>query len=114
MRHGKLWVFWVLPLLLPALLLQAGSPNKLQPDELTRLKLHYADVSLISPASPTLLALANSAGTSDSQEVRPSLRPKKRWVRWAWIGGIAATVLVVGADAWAVSTGRGSQTFGGL
>jgi hypothetical protein len=63
---------------------------------------------------PTLLALANSSAVSNSQEIQPSLYQGNRWVKWGWIGGIAATVLIVGVGIWAASSGHNSQTFGGI
>jgi len=76
--------------------------------------IRVIDVGLTSPNAPTLLALENSTSASEIQKVQPSLDQNKRWVKWAWIGGIAATVLVVGLEAWAISSGHNSQTFGGL
>ena len=111
MRLGKLSVSLVLPLLLPALLLQAGTPNTAQQNELALLRLHCVDVSQISLGSPTLLASASSNasvqaddGYAATSSLRYSKPRSKKWVKWVWIGSIAATVLV-GSLVWASQHG---------
>ena len=107
MRFRKLSVTLVLPLLLPALLLQAGTPNTAQQNELALLRLHCVDVSQISSGSPTLLASAGSNasvqaddGYAATSSLGYSKLHSKKWVKWVWIGSIAATI-AVGSLVWA-------------
>ena len=111
MRLRKLSASLVLPLLLPALLLQAGTPNTAQQNELALLRLHCVDVSQISLASPILLASASSSASLQADEgysatsSLPYGKPhSKKWVKWIWIGSIAATV-VLGSVVWASQHG---------
>jgi hypothetical protein len=114
MRFKKMTMTFVVPLLMPAVLLQAGVqssagekadlPVRLQPATIDIHSILLADASNLSLQTSNAIALADVG--NESQAFFPGNKQHDRkWVKWVYIGAGIATLIVVGIAGWGYSIG---------
>jgi hypothetical protein len=114
MRLRRFSMTLIVSLLLPAILLQAGSAGTpiQQDDLLARLQPTNVDIHSIplatarNPSLQTSNEIVLAEGGSESQaSFQSNNQHGKKWVKWVCIGAGIATLVVVGIVGWGYSIG---------